>query len=146
MITKILVATDGSPRGPHVFDVAAEFATRLGAALIPFRAISIPPEFPPARQVEGADRLPEFLRKQALATFRTLVSHAPACKLSPPIISDAVPAWRAILDAAGENDVDLIVVGSHGYHGFDHLLGTTAGKVANLAKRNVFVVHERDRV
>ena len=39
---------------------------------------------------------------------------------------------------------DLIVLGSHGYHGLDRLLGTTAGKVVNLARRNVLVVHGRD--
>jgi nucleotide-binding universal stress UspA family protein len=34
-------------------------------------------------------------------------------------------------------------VGSHGYHGLDYLLGTNASKVANLAHRDVFVVHDR---
>jgi nucleotide-binding universal stress UspA family protein len=50
-------------------------------------------------------------------------------------------AYRAILRAAEENAVDLIVIGSHGYRGLDRVLGTTAGRVANLAQHNVFVVH-----
>jgi nucleotide-binding universal stress UspA family protein len=37
--------------------------------------------------------------------------------------------------------VDLIVIGSHGYHGLDRVLGTTAARVSNLARRNVLVVH-----
>ena len=39
--------------------------------------------------------------------------------------------------------MDLIVLGSHGYHVLDRILGTTAARVANLAHRNVFVVHDR---
>lgn len=45
--------------------------------------------------------------------------------------------------AAAKYDVDLIVVGSHGYHGWDRVLGTTASRVANLADRDVLVVRER---
>jgi nucleotide-binding universal stress UspA family protein len=56
------------------------------------------------------------------------------------VIRFGVP-WRKILDAADELDVDLIVMGSHGYGGFDRLLGTTAAQVANRARRNVLVVH-----
>jgi nucleotide-binding universal stress UspA family protein len=39
-----------------------------------------------------------------------------------------------------ELDADLIVLGSHGFSGLDHLLGTTAAKVVNHADRNVLVV------
>ena len=34
----------------------------------------------------------------------------------------------------------LIVIGSHGYGGIDHLLGTTAARVVNHADRPVLVV------
>jgi hypothetical protein len=51
--------------------------------------------------------------------------------------------WRAILAAADTVDAELIVLGSHGYHGWDRILGTTAGKIANLAQRNVLIVLDR---
>ena len=44
---------------------------------------------------------------------------------------------------ATDLDVDLIVVGSHRYHGLDRVLGTVATKVVNHADRSVFVVHRR---
>jgi nucleotide-binding universal stress UspA family protein len=50
-------------------------------------------------------------------------------------------SWRAILDATEELGADLSMMGSHGYHGLDRVLGTTAAKVANLSPRHVFVVH-----
>jgi nucleotide-binding universal stress UspA family protein len=40
-------------------------------------------------------------------------------------------------------DVDLIVLGSHCYHGLDRVLGTVAAKVVNRADRDVFVVRGR---
>jgi universal stress protein F len=49
-------------------------------------------------------------------------------------------AWDAICAAAREHDVDLIVIGSHGYRILDRLLGTTAAKVVNHADRSVLVV------
>ncbi|MFI5302394.1 MAG: universal stress protein, partial [Polyangiales bacterium] len=51
--------------------------------------------------------------------------------------------WRVILDVADRSAVDLIVMGSHGYRGFDLVLGTTAAKVVNHAQRNVLIVHAR---
>ena len=50
--------------------------------------------------------------------------------------------WSAICAAAREHDVDLVVVGSHGYEGVDHLIGTTAAKVVNHCDRSVLVVRE----
>jgi nucleotide-binding universal stress UspA family protein len=51
--------------------------------------------------------------------------------------------WRDIVSTASRLDVDLVVIGSHGYSGWDRVLGTTAGKVANHADRSVLVVHTR---
>jgi universal stress protein F len=48
--------------------------------------------------------------------------------------------------AAAENDVDMIVIGSHGYHGLDRVLGTTAAKVVNHADRSVLVVRDSQRL
>jgi nucleotide-binding universal stress UspA family protein len=41
------------------------------------------------------------------------------------------------------HDVDLIVIGSHGYGALDHVLGTTAAKVVNHADRSVLVVRPK---
>ena len=49
MISRILVALDGSDRAPGVFAAAVELAARFRAALQPFRAVTVPPEFPAAK-------------------------------------------------------------------------------------------------
>ena len=45
-----------------------------------------------------------------------------------------------ILDVAKQTKADLIVVGSHGQHGFLGLLGSTAAAVVNHAECDVYVV------
>ena len=139
----MLVALDGSARSPRVLAVATELATRYGARLALLRVIEIPPEFPPAGAGFPADQLPAYLAKTASAELASLAESYDIAAASM-FVRKGQP-WRAILEAADELDADLIVLGSHGYSGLDHLLGTTAGKVANLAVRNVFIVHERRR-
>jgi nucleotide-binding universal stress UspA family protein len=50
-------------------------------------------------------------------------------------------AWRAILDAAGTLPADLVVMGTHGRNGFEHLLlGSVTEKVLRRAGCPVLVV------
>jgi nucleotide-binding universal stress UspA family protein len=141
MIHKLLVALDASERADGVFRNAVDLAEPLGASLHLMRAIHIPPEFPPAGHVAQADALPAYLRREAEAQLGAFAQRAPHLHVETSIVESTQP-WRAILEAADRVDADLIVLGSHGYEGIDYLLGTTAGKVANLARRNVLVVHQ----
>ena len=143
MIRRILVAVDGSARGPAVYAAAAEIARRFEAELIPLRVVFIPAEFPAAAHATHADPLRAQMIREAESALGALASSEPDVAVAPPVVRHDQP-WRAIIDLSEELDVDLIVMGSHGYQGFDRLLGTTAGKVANMAKRNVLVVHSRE--
>lgn len=140
-IKTILAAVDASERAPHVFDAAAMLAARFGAQLHLLRVLSISPEFPAAAAASHADPLPAHLEQIALAQMSELTLRAPGLSVSPPIVALGQQPWRVILESAQRLNADLIVLGSHGYSGWDRVLGTTAGKVANLADRNVFVVH-----
>lgn len=141
MFQKLLVALDASGRAEGVFRTAVALAEPLGASLQLLRVISVPPEFPPAGHVDHADALPGYLTRQAEAQLQAFARRALHAHVETTIVESTQP-WRAIIDTADRVAADLIVVGSHGYHGIDHLLGTNAGKVANLARRNVLVVHQ----
>jgi nucleotide-binding universal stress UspA family protein len=106
------------------------------------RAISLPAEFPPAAAGSQSDPLFEHLSKLATRDLEQLAAQAPLFCVDPPIVRVGEPS-RVILEASEELDADLIVIGSHGYHGIDRILGTTAGRVANQSTRSVLVVHER---
>ena len=143
MVRKIVCALDGSPRAPQVFDAAAELALGFGAELRLLRVITIPPEFPAAGAGSETDTLPAYLTAVAAEQLSELSKRARAIAATAPIVAVGQP-WRVILETARAEDVGLIVLGSHGYHGWDRVLGTTAAKVANLADRNVLVVHARN--
>jgi len=142
MLNRILVAVDSSVRAPAVFDAAAELAKKYEAALYAVRAIVVSPEFPPAAAVSAADPLPAHLTQLATLELMELWKRAPDLVSTSPIVAIGQP-WKVILNTARDLAVDLIVLGSHGYHGWDRVLGTTAAKVANLADRNVLVVHAK---
>jgi nucleotide-binding universal stress UspA family protein len=141
LIRSILVALDGSARARGVFAAAAELAERFDAHLHLFRAVALPPEFPPAG-AGGAqpDELAPRLEATAQRQLEAFAAGSPRAVVEPPHVGTDAP-WRAILDAAERLDVDLVVLGSHGFGGLDRLLGTTAGKVANHSRRDVYIVH-----
>ncbi|HEX7479130.1 MAG TPA: universal stress protein [Polyangiales bacterium] len=141
MFTKILAAVDGSARALPVLGIARELALRFDAQLYPFRAVFVPPDFPPAAALHYTDSMSEYLVKGATDELASWMPRLAPARVMDPVVRVG-PAWRAILDVADELDTDLIVIGSHGYGGWDHLVGTTAARVVDLAKRNVFVVHE----
>jgi len=139
---RILVALDGSPRAPGVLDRAVAIASASGGKLRLFHAVPVQPEvpwdlihqFPPG----GLEGLLSSHAKDALAA---------AAKTVPPELFDGVAVatgvpWRAIEQAAKEWNADLVVIGSHGYHGLDRILGTTAMKVVHHADRSVLVVRD----
>jgi nucleotide-binding universal stress UspA family protein len=142
MLSRILVAVDASERENGVFDAAVELAQKFAATLYVVRAVTISPEFPAAAAGSEKDPLPPHLKRLAFAELTELWKRAPGLSPTVPIVTIGQPA-TVILETAKDLDVDLIVLGSHGYQGWDHLLGTTAGTVANRADRNVLVVHER---
>ncbi len=142
MISRILVALDHTSRAPGVLRAATVLAERFEAEMFLFRAIAIEQAFPPAASTASTrDRLPAFLETEARRELDALASGNDRAKHSPPIIAAGPPA-RAILAAANHVAADLIVVGSHGLHGIDHLLGTTTGSIATRARCSVFVVHD----
>ncbi|HVV69668.1 MAG TPA: universal stress protein [Gammaproteobacteria bacterium] len=54
------------------------------------------------------------------------------------------PAKLVILEEAEQNNVDLIIVGSHGRHGVRLLLGSTANAVLHGAKCDVLAVRIKE--
>jgi universal stress protein A len=144
MISTILVALDGSTRSSGVFDAAATLARALQARLVLYRALVVPPDYSPADVTRGPDELPVYLEKEARSELLALQTRAPdvACDIR---FDESNQPWRSILAAGDAVNASLIVLGSHGYHGWDRMLGTTAGKIANRALRNVMIIHDRDQ-
>lgn len=136
---RILVALDASPRAPIVLAAAEELARSTGAKLVLYRAVGVPPDMPRELLAVTDARLEEILLANARTDLQRLAQQLPAQTLGK-ITAAFATAWDGIVRTAREEAADLIVIGSHGYHGLDRLLGTTASKVVNHADRNVLVV------
>lgn len=136
---KILAALDASPRATLVLQRAASLAATANAELYLFRAVGLPPELPHDSFRVTPDEVVETLRATAFRQLEALTA-----ELDPKLVVHVVvrigSPWSAICESAKAHDVDLIVVGSHGYDALDHVLGTTAAKVVNHARCSVFVV------
>jgi nucleotide-binding universal stress UspA family protein len=143
VIRSILAAVDSSPRAPGVLAAALEVGRRFGSRVHVYRAVYVPPDIPAAGHSDD-DRGAGRMQSQADRDLRTLVGDAPDVVLEPVEMSET-PPWKAILSVAERLDVDLIVIGSHGYGGLDRVLGTNAARVVNLGDRSVLVVHARGR-
>ena len=136
---RILVALDGSDRGPMVLAAAARLAEKTGARLVLFRAIGLPIDVPQEVFAVPQLQLEDVLRRAAHADLDRLASMVKP-ELVERITTDLGTPWDAIVREGKACDADLIVLGSHGYGGLDRLLGTTAAKVVNHADRNVLIV------
>jgi universal stress protein F len=135
---KILVALDASMRAPEVLERAAAIAKGTGAELFLFRAVGLPPELPPDAFRSSPTEIVEMLRASAVRQIEATTPGLDPTLVVHVLVRIGVP-WAAICESAEEHGVDLIVVGSHGYGGLDHVLGTTAAKVVNHAKCSVLV-------
>lgn len=141
-IRKILVGLDSSPRASHVLEAAVSLAQRFGAKLVLVNSIGIPFDFPADALGLSPTALPGIMEE---AARRDMEARARAL---PPDLAHKVDVqigtpWQVVCNLAKEEDVDLIVIGSHGYSGLDRVIGTTAGRIVNHADRPVLVVRAK---
>lgn len=141
-IRKILVGLDSSPKSSQVLETAVGLAQRFGAQLILCHSVGIPFDFPADALGLSPTALPGIMEE---AARRDLEARARAL---PPEIKRKVDIqigtpWQVICNLAKDEDVDLVVIGSHGYSGLDRVIGTTAARVVNHSDRPVLVVRPK---
>jgi nucleotide-binding universal stress UspA family protein len=137
--SRIFVAVDNSERATLVLDAAAKLASLTDGKLVLFRAVGISPELSKELLEVTDARLEEILLRNARADLEQRAKGIPAARIEKILVAFGT-AWDEICRQAREVGADVIVIGSHGYSGFDRLLGTTAAKVVNHADRNVLVI------
>ena len=143
-IKTILVATDFSNDADAAVETAIELTKAFGAKLELFHAYHV--EIPPIYAGFGGDfTRPEDIlgpiREGAEATMNRLVEEVAAkgVPVQGRIAMDH--ASRAILEEAERVLADLIVIGTRGLTGLEHLvLGSTAERVLRLAHCPVMTV------
>lgn len=142
---RILVGLDASPRAPDLLAAAAALASRAQAQLVLYRAVGLPPDLPPDVLRITETTLEEMMLRNARAELERTAAGLPAERVAKAIASFA-PAWDGICRTARSEDVDLVVIGAHGYSTLARMLGTTAARVVNHCDRSVIVVRAAERL
>lgn len=117
---------------------AAMFAKECNAKLTLVHAIEHMSSYGAAYGVAAGADIEEMLltnAKEAMAKLGEKLSVDDAGQ-----VIKVGPAATVILDEAEHQDVDLIIVGSHGRHGIRLLLGSTANAVLHGSKVDVLAV------
>jgi len=144
----ILAATDFSAASETALQYARELARAFGSTLHVLHVISeaTPDAIPAAYVPETGNTYQALLdaaREQLheIATARDLTNVA----LTEHLMTSPSPAM-AILECAKTNNIDLIVLGTHGRTGVGHfLLGSVAEKVVRSAPCPVLTVRQPER-
>lgn len=143
-IERILCPVDFSPFSKRALEHAAVLAKWYEAELTVLHATPLMPTvlgFPPAVDLASSEPVSNEAVLRELTAF-TAEAVAP---LAPRLVLRSGHAPSEILDYADESGADLIVLGTHGRTGFEHLvLGSVTEKVLRKAKCPVLTVPRRD--
>lgn len=141
---KILVPVDFSDYSKHALKYAIEFAKHFNAELILISVIE--PMIYPADFSMGQVAIPatdQNLSERVEEELKNLDEKEIAGKVkSKRIIKSGKPFFE-INETAREEDVDLVIIATHGHTGVEHLLfGSTAEKVVRKAPCPVLTLRE----
>jgi nucleotide-binding universal stress UspA family protein len=143
-IERILCPVDFSPDSRRALDYALTLSERFGAKVHVLHVVANTPlvDVIPSVGVGGIQPmiLSDTDRQAVLEHLDAFVPEA-AKKLVTLQVEDAADVRAEILAQAAEGKADLIVLGSHGRSGFEHLLlGSTTERVLRKAHCPVLVV------
>lgn len=147
MFKRILVPLDGSARAEQVLPLATRLARAAGGSILLLQVVDTLNRFGVYSAGAGAF-LQELLEKDLADAAAYLSGVATSGELggieTRIAVFSGMPASH-ILDVAQEQDIDLIVMCSHGYTGFKRwALGSVAQKVARQSAAPVLLVREQN--
>ncbi len=138
---KILVPTDFSRYSEYALKVAAQIASENNSEIILLHILELPQHG--SFVIDSGINIPEFMffKNKALSNMEDLMEKD---YLKEVLVSKVVvfeKAFAGIMDVCNKNNVDLIVMGSHGSNGFQELvLGSNTEKVVRSSKVPVLVI------
>lgn len=139
----ILLATDLSPYAELVaqraLDLLGQYQARLSVLHVVEELILYDEFYDPIIPVELD--LETQLTERAKEQLDRMLDGLGARTAQRAVVTGTPKAQ--ITDYARENGVDLIVMGSHGRHGIDRLLGSVASSILNDAPCDVLAVRVR---
>lgn len=141
----ILVPVDFSEPAREALEYAVAFASQFRARLVVLHVVEIPYVGSGLGEIE----LPPVdteIRGSVTDHLAKVVAEHVGDRLPAETLTRSGQPWYEITEAARECDVDLIIIGTHGYTGLKHvLMGSTAERVVRHATCPVLVVRNRGK-
>lgn len=138
---KILVPTDFSEHAHHALKVAAQIAKKNNGEIILLHMLELPHQGGDA--VASGHDLPEIMlfKNAAINRLEDLMDDECLDGLKVSEVIQFELAFNGIMNISKKNDVDLIVMGSHGASGFKEMfIGSNAEKAVRHSDIPVLVV------
>lgn len=143
-IKKVLVPIDFSDYSKSALKYAVNFAKSFNAEIILVYVVEpviYPPDFSmgqiamPSINTEWDDRAKDELQKLAKSEINEIANVKTIIKTGKPFVE--------IIETAKEENIDLIIIATHGHSGVEHILfGSTAEKVVRKAPCPVLTLRE----
>jgi nucleotide-binding universal stress UspA family protein len=142
IVKKILVPIDFSEHSKNALQYAVSFAKKFQSELILIYVVE--PTIYPADFSFGQVAVPSIekeLRERGKVELNQLVETQIAGALPARAMVRTGKPFLEIIDTATEEEVDLIIIATHGHTGVEHILfGGTAEKVVRKAPCPVLIV------
>jgi nucleotide-binding universal stress UspA family protein len=138
---KILVPTDFSEHAGYALKVAAQIAKKNGGEIFLLHMLELPHQGSDA--VGSGHDLPEIMlfKNAAINRLEDLMDDPSLEGLKVSEIIQFELAFDGIMNISKKNDVDLIVMGSHGANGFKEMfIGSNAEKVVRNSDIPVLII------
>jgi nucleotide-binding universal stress UspA family protein len=149
LFSKILVPIDGSEPSFHAAHIASNIANKFNSEIIVLYVVVSPSKSEYANLTglvtpKQIDMIIENAKKQARDWFNriedVIKEKNPNIKVSTKVILTGVAVYGEIIQYAGQENIDLIVIGTRGRSGVKKiLLGSTASGVVTYADCPVLV-------
>ncbi|MCC6811508.1 MAG: universal stress protein [Deltaproteobacteria bacterium] len=136
---RIAVAHDGSERATGVLNAAVALARPSSGRIILIRGVVPPNEVTPAIWGKGPDEIMALLEQAAKVALDKIRGSLPDGVPGEACARIGIPS-EIVRDIARDKDATLLVIGSHGFDALDRVLGTTAGRIVNVADRSVLII------
>ncbi|PWA10174.1 universal stress protein [Flavobacterium laiguense] len=140
---RILIPTDFSKYADQAIEAGAQIAKKNNAEIVLIHMLELPGQSNDA--VTGETSIPAImLFKQKADEILKSIKDRPYLKgipITEVILLDNV--YKGIATYANKNDIDLIVMGSHGSSGFEEIfIGTNTEKVVRLSNIPVLIIKQ----
>jgi nucleotide-binding universal stress UspA family protein len=144
-IEHILVPVDFGKAANHALTLAMQLASVMNARITLLHVVQTP-SMPGTHTSVGIAQYLDEVEAQARESLAEYAQRVKAAGMTCDAVTELASPFQCIIDYAAAQQVDLIVMGTHGHTGLQHVfLGSVAERVVRMASCPVLVTHGQNQ-